>query len=54
MRAFLGAWQVRKQFDDIDLKNLSNSIKENGIFQPILITEKKTHNKYKIIAGERR
>ena len=50
-----GAWQVRKQFDDIDLKNLSNSIKENGIFQPILvITEKKAHNKYKIIAGERR
>jgi len=50
-----GAWQVRKQFDDIDLKNLSNSIKENGIFQPILvITEKKADNKYKIIAGERR
>lgn len=50
-----GVWQVRKQFDKIDLKNLSNSIKENGIFQPILvITDKKDKNKYKIIAGERR
>ena len=46
-----GPWQVRTHFDEIDLKNLSNSIKDNGIFQPLLVvTDKKDKNKYKIIS----
>ncbi len=50
-----GSWQVRKNFDDIELHNLSQSIKNNGIFQPIVVVSDKEENgKYKIVAGERR
>ena len=50
-----GSWQVRKNFDDIELHNLSQSIKNNGIFQPIVvISDKEESGKYKIVAGERR
>ncbi|PNH18453.1 chromosome partitioning protein ParB [Mageeibacillus indolicus] len=45
--------QPRKFFDKIKLEELANSIKNNGIIQPILVT-KVTKDKYKIIAGERR
>ena len=50
-----GSWQVRKNFDENELNSLSQSIKNNGIFQPIVvITDKKDTGKYKIVAGERR
>ena len=50
-----GSWQVRKNFDENELNSLSQSIKNNGIFQPIVvITDKKDSGKYKIVAGERR
>lgn len=45
-------YQPRKVFDEEALKELSNSIKEHGVFQPIII--KKSIKGYEIIAGERR
>ena len=45
-------YQPRKSFDDKTLKELSDSIKENGVFQPIIV--RKSVNGYEIIAGERR
>ena len=45
-------YQPRKHFDDKSLKELSDSIKENGVFQPIIV--RKSVNGYEIIAGERR
>jgi len=44
--------QPRKNFDEDRLKELSESIREHGIIQPIVV--KKEGNKYRIIAGERR
>ena len=50
-----GTWQVRKNFDQNELYSLSQSIKNNGIFQPIVvISDKDEIGKYKIVAGERR
>ena len=50
-----GPWQVRKNFDRNELLSLSQSIKENGIFQPIVvISDKEETGKYRIVAGERR
>ena len=50
-----GPWQVRKNFDKLELNKLSSSIKANGIFQPIIvITNEENHDSYKIVAGERR
>lgn len=45
-------YQPRKRFDNKSLKELSDSIKENGVFQPIVV--RKSVNGYEIIAGERR
>lgn len=44
--------QPRKHFDEEALNELSDSIKENGIIQPL--TVKKTESGYELIAGERR
>jgi ParB family chromosome partitioning protein len=45
--------QPRKNFNNELLNELSESIKEQGIIQPILV-RKKSEDKYEIIAGERR
>ncbi len=45
-------YQPRKVFDEDALKELSSSIKEHGVFQPIIA--KKSIKGYEIIAGERR
>ena len=45
-------YQPRKVFDEEALKELSESIKEHGVFQPIIV--KKSIKGYEIIAGERR
>ena len=45
-------YQPRKNFDEEALKELANSIKEHGVFQPIIV--KKSIKGYEIIAGERR
>jgi ParB family chromosome partitioning protein len=44
--------QPRTHFDDRKLKDLAESIKANGLVQPILVRRKGSH--YQIIAGERR
>jgi ParB family chromosome partitioning protein len=46
-------YQPRKTFDEINLEDLTNSIKERGIIQPIIV-RKSTNDKFEIIAGERR
>ena len=45
-------FQPREMFDDEALKELSQSIKEHGVIQPIIV--RKVGDKYEIIAGERR
>ena len=45
--------QPRKNFNEELLNELSESIKEQGIIQPILV-RKKSEDKYEIVAGERR
>jgi ParB family chromosome partitioning protein len=45
--------QPRKNFNQELLNELSDSIKEQGIIQPILV-RKKSEDKYEIVAGERR
>ena len=44
--------QPRKSFDETQLSELSDSIRQNGILQPILVRKK--GDKYEIVAGERR
>ena len=45
-------YQPRKVFDDNALEELASSIKEHGVFQPIIV--KRSIKGYEIIAGERR
>ena len=45
-------YQPRRVFDDEALSELASSIKEHGVFQPIIV--KKSIKGYEIIAGERR
>ena len=48
-------FQPRKIFEKDSLYELSNSIKERGIIQPLIVRESKNEsNKYELIAGERR
>ena len=48
-------FQPRKIFDEDSLKDLTNSIKERGIIQPIIVRKSSDDtSKYEIIAGERR
>ena len=48
-------YQPRKNFDENNLEDLSNSIKERGVIQPIIVRVSNSDNsKYEIIAGERR
>ena len=48
-------YQPRKVFDQENLEELTNSIRERGIIQPIIVRKSKDKNfKYEIIAGERR
>ncbi len=45
----------RKTFTESDLEDLSNSVREKGVLQPILVREVKgAANAFEIIAGERR
>ena len=48
-------FQPRKNFNKENLDELTNSIKERGIIQPIIVRKSKENSsKYEIIAGERR
>ena len=47
--------QPRKNFDKENLEELTNSIRERGVIQPIVVRNSADNkNKYEIIAGERR
>tara|TARA_B100000902_G_scaffold212131_1_gene201717 strand:- start:8774 stop:9622 length:849 start_codon:yes stop_codon:yes gene_type:complete len=48
-------YQPRKIFDEASLEELTNSIKERGMIQPIIVRNSNNDNlKFEIIAGERR
>ena len=48
-------YQPRKNFEEENLEDLTNSIKERGVIQPIIVRKSNTDNsKFEIIAGERR
>ena len=49
----LSPYQPRTNFDEENLKSLIESIREQGVIQPILV-RKSNKNKYELIAGERR
>ncbi len=44
--------QVRSHFDSAEIQGLSESIKQHGVLQPILVVQ--DGDRYKVIAGERR
>ncbi len=46
-------FQPRRQFDDAQLKELADSIKEKGVLAPILV-RRRPDGDYEVIAGERR
>ena len=48
-------YQPRKNFDENSLEDLTNSIKQRGMLQPIIVRQSnKNNSKFEIIAGERR
>ena len=48
-------YQPRKKFDEASLEELTNSIRERGIIQPIIVRpSSEEEDKFEIIAGERR
>ena len=48
-------YQPRKNFEEKNLQDLTNSIRERGVIQPIIVRVSNSENsKYEIIAGERR
>ena len=48
-------YQPRKNFDEENLDDLANSIRERGVIQPIIVRKSnKEESKFEIIAGERR
>ena len=46
--------QPRRHFDDAALRELADSIKSQGIIQPLLVRPLGSENTYQIVAGERR
>jgi ParB family chromosome partitioning protein len=53
---FIGAntTNPRKDFDQDALEELTNSIREKGVMQPLLVRPTRDPNQFEIIAGERR
>jgi len=49
-----GKYQPRRDMNPEALQELAESIRAQGIIQPIVVRPLKNHNKYEIIAGERR
>lgn len=49
-----GIYQPRKNFNHDEIDELANSIRENGLIQPIILRKADDENHYEIIAGERR
>ncbi|QDV81082.1 ParB/RepB/Spo0J family partition protein [Botrimarina mediterranea] len=46
--------QPRKEFDEEEIERLAKSIKDHGLIQPIRVRWSEQHDKWLIIAGERR
>jgi ParB family transcriptional regulator, chromosome partitioning protein len=49
-----GAFQPRQHFNKIALEGLAQSIRSNGILQPITVRKTQHPNRFEIVAGERR
>jgi ParB family chromosome partitioning protein len=49
-----GVYQPRKIFNQTELEELADSIKENGLIQPIILRKANDDDSFEIIAGERR
>jgi ParB family chromosome partitioning protein len=49
-----GIYQPRIHFNQSELEELADSIKENGLIQPIILRKADEDDQYEIIAGERR
>lgn len=49
-----GVYQPRKNFNQTELEELADSIKESGLIQPIILRKIGDEDQYEIIAGERR
>lgn len=49
-----GVYQPRQNFSQQEIEELAQSIKENGLIQPILLRKKNDEDLFEIIAGERR
>lgn len=47
-------YQPRSEFNQQELQELSDSIKEKGVIQPLIVTYNTEDNVYELIAGERR
>lgn len=48
-------FQPRRTFDETDLRELTDSIRANGVLQPIVVrSDPKTAGRFQLIAGERR
>lgn len=47
-------FQPRVHFDEENLKELSDSIRENGVIQPLIVTVSPDQDGYELVAGERR
>ena len=46
--------QPRVSFDDRELEELTQSIRENGVIQPLIVSSVDGTNSYELVAGERR
>lgn len=46
--------QPRRRFDDAALEELAQSIRENGVIEPLVVRRIKNEDRFEIIAGERR
>jgi ParB family transcriptional regulator, chromosome partitioning protein len=46
--------QPRRQFEELGLRELTDSIKQHGVLQPIIVVRHGGSGQYRIVAGERR
>ena len=53
-RIIAGVYQTRQNFNDAEIEELADSIREKGVIQPIILRKVDDENNYEIIAGERR
>jgi len=47
-------FQPRMHFDEADLQELADSIRENGVIQPLIVTQAAKKGNFDLVAGERR